>query len=82
MPIYEYKCVSCTARWKEMHGADDKGGPCPQCGSQGQRRLPVGTTYTVTARDSTPGQRVEKFIEESREVLKEQLREARQEYKP
>jgi putative FmdB family regulatory protein len=82
MPIYEYSCVGCTARWKEMHGADDKGGPCPQCGLQGRRSMPMGTTYTVTARGDNHGQRVEKFIEESRQVLEEQMREARQEYKP
>jgi hypothetical protein len=42
----------------------------------------MGTTYTVTARGDNHGQRVEKFIEESRQVLEEQMREARQEYKP
>lgn len=82
MPIYQYSCASCASTWKEMHSADDAGGICVKCGVVGQRKLPEKTTYTVTTRDSTPGQRVEKFIEESREVLKEQLREARQEYKP
>ena len=81
MPIYQYSCGSCAATWKEMHGADDAGGFCSKCGIAGQRKLPEKTTYTVTTRDNTPGQRVEKFIEESRETLKQQKEEATRELK-
>lgn len=65
-----------------MHGSDDKGGKCHSCNTYAVRVLPVGTTITTTAKPSTAGQRVEKFIEESRQVLGEQMKEARQDYNP
>lgn len=82
MPIYEYSCQPCGAKWKEMHGSDDKGGKCHSCNTYAARVLPVGTTIVTTAKPSTAGQRVEKFIEESRQVLGEQMKEARQDYNP
>lgn len=80
MPIYEYSCEPCHARWKEMHGVDDKGGRCRECGTLAPRVLPTGTTV-ITAM-STAGQRVEKAIEENRQIVREQMEEARKEYKP
>lgn len=80
MPIYEYSCEPCHARWKEMHGANDKGGRCQSCGVLAPRVLPTGTTVLTQA--STAGKRVEKYIEENREIVREQIEEARREYKP
>jgi putative FmdB family regulatory protein len=82
MPIYEYKCELCESRWKEMHSSDDKGGKCQSCNAYAPRVLPFSTTVTVTAQTTSAGQRVEKFIEESRQVLKEQLSDSRKEYNP
>lgn len=82
MPIYEYKCESCNSKWKEMHGSDDKGGKCHGCNTYAARTLPLGTTVTIAAGTTSAGQRVEKFIEESRTTLKEQLQESRKEYNP
>lgn len=82
MPIYEYSCQPCGAKWKEMHGADDKGGKCQACNTYAARVLPVGTTVLAAVKPSTAGQRVEKYIEENRQIVKEQIEEARRDYKP
>lgn len=82
MPIYEYYCQPCENKWKELHGADDKGGRCQDCGTYVNKKLPTHTTVNINAQLSTPGQRVEKYIEETRQTVKEQVLEARRDYKP
>jgi putative FmdB family regulatory protein len=39
MPLYEFECEKCEARFEELVAAD--GGPptCPECGAAGARRL-------------------------------------------
>lgn len=82
MPIYQYRCETCDKNWKEMHGADDKGGLCEACGLYCKRSLPSGQTVLTQAGITDAGRRVEKFIEEGREAFKEQLAESRKDYTP
>lgn len=38
MPIYEFECEGCGARFEELVGAETAA-PCPTCGSEQTRRL-------------------------------------------
>lgn len=38
MPIYEFECEGCGARFEELVGAE-AATPCPACGSERTRRL-------------------------------------------
>ena len=40
MPIYEYRCESCAARFEEYLSTSDKPAPpCPQCGGAAVARV-------------------------------------------
>jgi putative FmdB family regulatory protein len=39
MPIYEFECEGCGARFEELVGADAVKVACPACGSERARRL-------------------------------------------
>ncbi|MBA3866109.1 MAG: zinc ribbon domain-containing protein, partial [Solirubrobacterales bacterium] len=39
MPIYEFECEECGARFEELLAAGAMAIPCPQCGSSRTRRL-------------------------------------------
>ena len=68
MPIYEYACEQCCARFemKRRFGEDD-GGVCPSCGSPARRLFsaaPIifkGSGFYVTdSRKASPGESSEK----------------------
>lgn len=40
MPIYEFECEACGARFDELVRAGAAPPPCPQCGAGRARRLP------------------------------------------
>lgn len=39
VPIYEFECEECGARFEELVAADASAVPCPDCGSERTRRL-------------------------------------------
>jgi putative FmdB family regulatory protein len=39
VPIYEFECEGCGARFEELVATAEVAGPCPQCGSARTRRL-------------------------------------------
>jgi putative FmdB family regulatory protein len=39
MPVYEFECEECGARFEELAPSDTPGLPCPECGSARTRRL-------------------------------------------
>jgi putative FmdB family regulatory protein len=39
MPIYEFECEGCGARFEELVAAGATGAPCTECGSTRTRRL-------------------------------------------
>ncbi len=39
MPIYEFECEECGARFEELVAAGAAPVPCPECGSERTRRL-------------------------------------------
>jgi DnaJ-class molecular chaperone len=83
MPFYEYFCVPCKDAFKTYHGANERAESCPKCnGKEVVKSLSHVTINKPRGKESTAGNRVEKFIEDSRETLKEQLTEARKDYNP
>ena len=61
MPIYEFECAKCGARFEELVSAGAKA-PCPQCKSPeverrysqiGEPRVPVGLTGQAAARSNS-----------------------------
>ena len=83
MPFYEYFCKPCRGTYKTFHGADESGGPCPRCESlEVSKVLPTLTYKVESKKETSAGQRVEKFIEESRQVLEADKQSSRKDYIP
>ena len=80
MPLYDYKCSECQHEMKLFHGVNEGTGKCPKCCNDSLKKqfLRNGNVIHMSSNDSA-GSRIEKFIEESREVLREQMAEARKE---
>lgn len=57
MPFYEYECRDCGRKWSALLGMRERDEmektlPCPECGSQGPRRLISGfAANTGASRD-------------------------------
>lgn len=82
MPFYEYFCKPCKSSYKTFHGVDDKFGPCPKCESLEVSKVVSTLSWQQTSKPETnAGQRVEKFIEEQREILEAEKQEARKDLK-
>lgn len=83
MPLYAYKCKTCNKNFKVFHSSDETEKVCIVCSSQEiQKLLPTLRTVATSNDASSAQSRVEKFIEESRETLKQQLQESRKDYIP
>lgn len=81
MPVYSYKCKKCDYSCKIFHGINETAGKCPTCSSDEFFKQLNGSTLTIINTNDTPKQRVEKFIEETRVAVAEQIAEARKELK-
>ena len=79
MPLYDYKCSKCEYECKLFHGVDESAGKCPRCTYDTFKKQFSKPSNIVNIAKNTAQTRVEKFIEESREVLHEQMAEARKE---
>lgn len=81
MPFYAYECGTCKKTFKAFHSPDEAEEKCIICKATNiTKKIPTVTVASATKKDSA-GSRVEKFIEESREVLQEQMKESRKDYK-
>jgi putative FmdB family regulatory protein len=83
MPFYEYFCKPCRETYKTFHGIEEKCTTCPKCESnEVSKVIPKLSWKYESKKEASAGQRVEKFIEESREILEQDKKESRQDYKP
>jgi len=80
MPIYSYKCSSCEYACKLFHGVEEKPGKCPKCNNDNLTKTYLSSpAVKIVDNGSTPQKRIEKYIEETRAAVAEQLAEARKE---
>jgi putative FmdB family regulatory protein len=75
MPSYAYRCVECLHQFTAFHGFRERAG-CPCCNSSICERIPsVGFTVSgvnTPEKKAKVGEKVEEFIKEAGEELKEQ----------
>jgi len=76
MPRYSYRCVECLGQFNAFHGFSETAS-CPKCDSTLCERIPsIGFSVSGTNDPSTKkqkvGQKVNDFIREAKEELKEQ----------
>ena len=82
MPFYSYSCKTCKKTFKAFHSPEESQNHCIICKSETlEKVLPTVRTIETNAKQTSAKDRVEKFIEESRQTLKEQKTEARKELK-
>lgn len=81
MPFYAYDCSACKKTFKAFHSPDEVEKSCIVCKSTSITKKIPTVTVALPSKKETAGSRVEKFIEESREVLQEQMKESRKDYK-
>ncbi len=85
MPRYDYRCVECMYQFSAFHGFNESlgttrhQGRCPNCGSTLCERIPsVGFSVSGASKPNNKepmvGEKVEDFIRESKQELKEQRR--------
>ena len=74
MPSYAYRCVECLHQFTAFHGFRERAS-CPCCNSSLCERIPsVGFSISgkKPEKKAKVGEKVEDFIKESKEELKEQ----------
>lgn len=49
MPLYDFACPDCGARFEDLAGLDEPVRPCPDCGRPAKRLLSVGAAYRADA---------------------------------
>lgn len=81
MPFYAYDCNACKKTFKVFHSSDELQKTCIICNSASVTKKISTLTVALPSKKDSAGSRVERFIEESRETLKEQIKETRKDYK-
>lgn len=81
MPFYSYSCEACGENFKVFHGMNEEQDHCIVCGaSDSITRVYDKISLKNNFDKSTSSQRVNQFIEDSREVLEQQKRDASKDY--
>jgi putative FmdB family regulatory protein len=79
MPLYVYRCDSCTREFELFHLMSETISSCQHCESEKIERIPQLISKPVRRPPPPPGSVVKKFIEDAKRDVKEQRREAKQE---
>ena len=83
MPKYYYKCKECEHQFDIRHAMGDRLFNCDECGFlESLVRIPQLTTKPIGHGHAKVGDKVKEFIESNKEVLKEQIKEATESYRP
>jgi putative FmdB family regulatory protein len=79
--MYAYECSSCKNEFESVHSMTEQLHNCDKCGGQDTlKRIPqLLTSYSKDRQKITAGERVNKFIEDSRELLKDSRQELKKE---
>jgi putative FmdB family regulatory protein len=78
MPRYFYECGECKEGFDVHHSINDEWEECIKCGSTELTRVPSMPITFTNKREKVnkTGELVENFIEESKEALKQEKKEA------
>jgi putative FmdB family regulatory protein len=81
MPLYCYECKDCKNEFETVHSMTEELHNCDRCGGKDTlKRIPqLLTSYSKDRQKVTAGERVNKFIEDSREILKDSKVSSRKE---
>ena len=83
MPKYCYKCKKCENQFEIRHAMGDRLFNCDECGFyESLIRIPQLTIKPIEHGRTKVGDKVKEFIESNKDVLKEQIRDSKEEYKP
>ena len=83
MPKYCYKCKECKNQFEIRHAIGDRLFNCDECGFyESLVRVPQLTIKPIEHRRTKVGDKVKEFIESNKGVLKEQIKDSREDYKP
>ena len=80
MPRYTYCCEECDVVIHIAHSIKEKLTDCEECGVEGVLKRVPSMPFVFSEKNKA-GDLVRQHIEEAKEQLKEEKREARQEYK-
>ena len=75
MPKYTYECLSCDAVFEYRHGMEDRLKKCMKCESESLEKRVSDFSLGATKEGSSEkpvGSEVKKFIEQTREEIKEE----------
>lgn len=81
MPMYAYECSTCQNQFESVHSITEQLQNCDKCGGQNTlKRIPqLLTSYSSDRQKVTAGERVTKFIEDSRQLLKDSKQQTKKE---
>lgn len=80
MPIYTYKCKDCEFIFDIFHDMSSRLTDCQKCGNINCLKKVLNSSINVIEKDNS-GQLVKKYIEENKELLKEEKQNVkRQDY--
>jgi hypothetical protein len=78
VPRYCYKCTECASECEVRHGITERLHDCLECSSEGSLvRIPQLTNFVrkQEVRDKKAGSLVKEYIEENKQILKEERKE-------
>jgi putative FmdB family regulatory protein len=78
MPLYDYRCPNCEARFEAKHGMSEDAPPCPECGHPDVKRVITSApsvaggilTYAGDSRGASKEQLQDKWSEETPKLRK------------
>jgi len=82
MPRYQYKCTKCEFTKTYFHRLSEKIEICEECGLKTMSKVLTNKFYTfnkVSDKGAKTGEITKKYIEENREILEKQQKEAKEE---
>ena len=82
MPIYKYRCTECEHILTAMHSSKEVRKDCEECEGTDTlvkllNKVHVKKSTPTSSESSSTGELTKKFIEENREILKNQKEEVR-----
>ena len=81
MPRYRYECANCGDLVIVFHGIKETFTDCKKCPQENTMKKLLSTPFTVKKQPKTDkkiGDITKKYIEENREILKQQKKEAKE----